>query len=232
MKCIRETPNLYRLVHIAPINSYFVREEDGLTLVDANLPGRGGQIAAAASKLGLPIRRVVLTHAHQDHVGSLDEICTQFPNLEVFIGSREARLLRQDFSFDTQEPKSRLKGKFPAVKTRPTRVLDNGDQVGSLQAFSSPGHTPGHVAYLDMRDRALLAGDAFQTAGGIAVAGVVRPLFPLPAWFTWERRLAAESARKLGDLRPSLLACGHGPVLPSPEKEIKRAIEVAQRRLG
>ena len=72
MKVIREMPDLFRLVGRLPINSYFVREDDGLTLVDANLPGRATRIVEIAMRLELPIRRIVLTHAHMDHTGSLD----------------------------------------------------------------------------------------------------------------------------------------------------------------
>ena len=72
MKVIREMPDLFRLVGRLPINSYFVREDDGLTLVDANLPGRATRIVEIALRLELPIRRIVLTHAHMDHTGSLD----------------------------------------------------------------------------------------------------------------------------------------------------------------
>ena len=46
MKLIREMPDLLRLVGFAPINSYFVREDDGLTLVDTNLPGRATKITS------------------------------------------------------------------------------------------------------------------------------------------------------------------------------------------
>src|SRR5690606_31675869 len=62
------------------------------------------------------------------------------------------------------------------------------------------------MAFLDTRTGALIAGDAFQTKGGIAVAGQLRPGFPFPALATWHQRTALESAKKLGKHRPSLLA--------------------------
>ena len=118
MKLIREMPDLYRLVGRLPINSYFVREDDGLTLVDANLPGRANRIVEIALRLELPIRRIVLTHAHMDHAGSLDAICELLPSADVFIGARESRLLEQDFSLDRTEPQMKIRGRFAAVKTR------------------------------------------------------------------------------------------------------------------
>ena len=56
------------------VNAYLVEEEDGLTLVDTMLPRSDERILAAAAALGKPIRRIALTHAHQDHIGSLDAL--------------------------------------------------------------------------------------------------------------------------------------------------------------
>ena len=119
MKLIREMPDLFRLVGRAPINSYFVREDDGLTLVDANLPGRSTRIVEIALRLELPIRRIALTHAHMNHTGSLDAICELLPGAQVFIGARESRLLEQDFSLDRTEPQRKIRGRFAPVKTKP-----------------------------------------------------------------------------------------------------------------
>src|SRR5690349_21006653 len=86
-----------------PVNAYFVREEDGLTLIDAGLPGMAKMYLAAAARLGRPIRRIALTHAHMDHVGALDALHAALPEVEVLIGEREARLLAGDLSLDAAE---------------------------------------------------------------------------------------------------------------------------------
>jgi glyoxylase-like metal-dependent hydrolase (beta-lactamase superfamily II) len=231
MKLIREMPDLFRLVGRLSINSYFVREDDGLTLVDASLPGRATQIVEIALRLELPIRRIVLTHAHRDHTGSLDAICELLPSAEVFIGARESRLLEEDFSLDRTEPQMKIRGRFAPVKTKPS-LLDPGDHVVSLRALSTPGHTPGHFSFFDERNGALLAGDAFQTAGGLAVAGDTRLLFPFPGIFTWNKQLAFESAVVLRNLNPTCLAPGHGRVLQLPLARIDRALRRAARNLG
>jgi hypothetical protein len=75
----------------------------------------------------------------------------------------------------------------------------------------------------------LIAGDAFQTRGGIAVSGVVRPLFPFPAIATWNKQTALASAVALRALGPSLLAVGHGNALREPAPAMDRAIETARR---
>ena len=100
--------------------------------------------------------------------------------------------------------------------------MHEGDRIGSLEVIATPGHNPGQLAFLDVRDRALIAGDAFQTLGGVAVAGVVKPLFPLPGLFAWHKGLSLESGRKLLALQPSLLTVGHGRALHAMERDLAR----------
>src|SRR5258708_1957824 len=116
MTPIRHTSNLFRLTRFAAFNSFLVREDDGLTLVDANLPGSARGILAAAGRLDAPIRRILITHAHPDHVGSLDALCARLPAVEVVIGAREARLLAGDGSLDPAEPRAKPSG-VPKVRT-------------------------------------------------------------------------------------------------------------------
>lgn len=213
---------------IFPVNCYLVREDDGLTLIDTALPGCGKAILAAAQKLGQPITRIALTHAHMDHVGALDQLHAALPDAEVLISARDARFLTGDKNLDPDEPKP-LKGGFATRTTKPTRFLAAGDRVGSLEVVAAPGHSPGQVAFFDTRDQTLIAGDAFQTRAGIAVAGVVRPLFPFIAFGTWHKPTALASARRLAALAPSHLAVGHGPVLVDPHVAIDGAIAVAER---
>jgi glyoxylase-like metal-dependent hydrolase (beta-lactamase superfamily II) len=106
--------------------------------------------------------------------------------------------------------------------------LKPGDRVGSLEVVASPGHTPGHLAFLDSRDRSLIAGDAYQTRGGIAVSGVIRPLFPFPAMATWHKPTALASGQALSKLQPTRLAVGHGDVLEEPTAAMASAIEAAR----
>jgi glyoxylase-like metal-dependent hydrolase (beta-lactamase superfamily II) len=222
---------LTKLTFLGVMNCYFVREDDGLTLIDAVIEGRAQQIIQAAQLQGQPIKRIVLTHAHVDHVGSLDELHAALPEVEVLITARDARFLSGDKSLDADEPADKLRGGYVVCKTQPTRLLHDGDRIGSLEVVATPGHTPGHASFLDVRDRTLIAGDAFQTQGGVAVSGTFVPLFPLPAFATWHKPLALASARKLRDLEPSRLAVGHGRVLEQPVAAMERAIETLAREL-
>jgi len=96
---------------------------------------------------------------------------------------------------------------------------------------ASPGHTPGHLSLLDTRDGTLVAGDAFQTRGAVAVAGTVVPLFPFPAMATWHKPTALASAHALRALMPTRMAVGHGLVLEKPLAAMDQAIVKATRTL-
>jgi glyoxylase-like metal-dependent hydrolase (beta-lactamase superfamily II) len=231
VRLIQETSRLIRLTSFGMVNCFLVQEHDGFTLVDTNLAGTGPGVIQAAQRSGAPIRRIVLTHAHIDHVGSLDSLVRRLPGIELAVGKRESRLLRRDFSLDAGESGKILFG-FPGAKSQPTLLLKDGDRVGSLQAVFSPGHTPGHMAFLDTRDGTLLAGDAFVTQMGVIAAGVFKLNFPFPWLFSWNRKLAAESARKLRDLNPSRLAVGHGKTIESPLAAMDKAVELAFRQCG
>jgi glyoxylase-like metal-dependent hydrolase (beta-lactamase superfamily II) len=216
-----------RMSRLGFVNCYLVEEEDGLTLVDTMLPRSSKPILAAAEKLGRPIVRIALTHAHGDHIGSLDELAGKLPDAEVSISARDARLLAGDMTLDPGEPDDKLRGGYPGADTRPGHTFNPGERVGSLEVIDSPGHTPGHVAFLDTRDRTLYCGDTFSTLGGVATTAKVNPRFPLPTMATWHRPLVVESARALRALDPARLAPGHGKVVESPAAAMDAAIAKA-----
>ena len=206
-----------QITRLGFVNAYLVTEDDGLTLVDTLITGGHKPILRAARDHGLPIVRIALTHAHMDHVGGLDKLVEALPDAEVLISSREARLLAGDASLDPEEPQTKIKGGVPKkVAARPTRTIEPGERIGSLEVIAAPGHTPGQVAFLDTRDRTLYCGDAYTTLGGVATTAKPNPRFPLPALVTWHRPTALETARALRALNPAALAPGHGKVVDEP----------------
>ena len=213
-----------RISRFGFVNTYLVREDDGFTVIDTMIPGSAKKILAAAEHEGAPIVRILLTHAHGDHIGSLDALHAAVPDAEVLISARDARLLAKDKSLDPGEPQDKLRGSYPGAKTTPTRLLNPGDRVGSLEVHAAPGHTPGHIALLDTRDRTLYCADAYSTLGGVATTAKANPRFPLPALATWHKPTALASARTLRALDPARLAPGHGKIVDAPGSAMDAAI--------
>jgi glyoxylase-like metal-dependent hydrolase (beta-lactamase superfamily II) len=229
MKIFRETENLCRLTRFGMFNCFLVKGEGGCTLIDTNIGGSARAILQFSRKLGWPISRIALTHAHFDHVSSLDELASALPGVEIVIGARESRFLRGDLSLDPGEHGKELFG-FASTRTKATRALADGEQVSWLRGISCPGHTPGHFAYLDVRDNSLVAGDAFVTQSGVVAAGVFKWTLPFPAWFSWNCTLSVRSAAKLRALNPSRLAVGHGKTLVSPGEAMDRAMAIGYKQ--
>ncbi|MDR9852379.1 MBL fold metallo-hydrolase [Paenibacillus sp. VCA1] len=226
---VHQVTQLSFMPRLFPVNVYLVEEEDGLTLIDAGMPFSLKGILKAAKSLGKPITRILLTHAHGDHVGALDGLKEAVPSAEVYISRRDQALLAGSRALEDGEPQMPIKGDVPKnIRTKPDRLLTDGERIGSLLAIATPGHTPGQMAFLDTRSNVLIAGDAFQLRGGMAVSGDMRPLFPFPAMATWNKEAALASARRLADLKPSWLAVGHGRMLERPAEAINEAIRRAE----
>ncbi len=221
------TPSITRISRFGFVNAYLIAEDDGLTVVDTMLPGSAKPILRAAERLGAPIVRIALTHAHGDHIGSLDALAAALPGVEVLISARDARLLEKDKSLDPGEPQVKVRGSLPGAKTRPTRTLAPGDTVGSLEVIAAPGHTPGQVAFLDRRDRTLLCADAYTTIGRVATTDKMRLPFPLASMATWHGPTELETARALRALEPARLAPGHGKIVDAPLAAMDAAIAKA-----
>lgn len=213
-----------------PVNCYLLEEENGLTLIDAAMPFSAKGIIRTAEKLGKAVTAIILTHAHDDHVGALDAIAKHYPDAKVYISERDADLLRGDRSLRPDEPQMPIKGGVPKnIVTKPDVLLKEGDTIGSLKAIRTPGHTPGSMSFIDQRSGSVIAGDALQMFRKFVVAGTLVPLFPFPALATWNKEIALQSARKLQALKPSLLAAGHGDWVKNPDSKLQEAIERSER---
>jgi glyoxylase-like metal-dependent hydrolase (beta-lactamase superfamily II) len=215
------------------VNCYLVEEKEHLTLIDTAMEEHVEHILNVAEDIGKPINNIILTHAHHDHIGGLVTLKQLIPYSTVYISSREAPLMQGDLSVYEDEPNTPVRGIFPKKNTIKADIfLHGGELIGSLLALFTPGHTPGSMSFIDTRNNALIAGDAFQTAGGLAVAGQIRQSFPFPALGTWNKKIALESARKIQSYSPSLLAVGHGEILSQPMTAMSLAIAEAELNLN
>ena len=202
------------------VNAFLVREEDGFTLVDTTVRGGADELIAAARGAGADIRRIALTHGHGDHVGSLDALKQKLGNtVEVLMSDLDARIHDGETVTDKKPP-----GSWPKITTKPDVRLTGGERIGSLEVVPTPGHTPGHVSFLDTRDRTLIVGDTLTSIGGLAVSNHFHWTFPLAAMATWDKDKDVESAKKIRSLDPAMLVVGHGGPVREPAAELDKAI--------
>jgi glyoxylase-like metal-dependent hydrolase (beta-lactamase superfamily II) len=200
-----------RLTQFGLVNAYIVPEHDGLTLIDAGLPGLERRVWGAVRRLDRPLTRIALTHAHDDHIGAVDALLRAQPDIELLVGEGDVALLAER-----------------GCRATPTRRLRGGDRIGSLSVIDTPGHSPGHVAFLDGRDGTLYAGDTFVNVPGLHVASVLNAWFPLPTLGTHDPAQTTHSARTLLDTPVRWLAVGHGRPVGSPLPAMRRAVQDAE----
>jgi glyoxylase-like metal-dependent hydrolase (beta-lactamase superfamily II) len=220
VKTTQLNDHLIQLTRYGFVNAYLVREDDGFTLVDTTMPRTGDAFIAAAAAAGAPIRRIALTHGHGDHVGSVGELKDKLGSeVQILMPELDARILAGE-----KVVQGKLTGSWPKVAWAPDVRLQAGDTVGSLEVIPSPGHSPGHVAFLDTRDRTLIAGDVFTTFGATAVSNHFYWRFPLAAMATFDKAQDLASARALRALDPALLVVGHGRAVSAPGTAMDAAI--------
>ena len=224
MSTKRLTEHIVQFTRFGFVNAFFVREDDGLTLVDTTVLRSADALLEAAREAGGPIKRIALTHGHGDHVGSLDALHERLGGgVPVLMSELDARILAGEQVVDGKPT-----GIWPKLATVPNARLAHDATVGSLRVIESPGHTPGHVSFLDTRDGTLIAGDVFTSIGRVATASAWNWIFPLAVMATFDRRQNLASARALRALEPSLMVVGHGPAVHAPTTEMDGAIARAE----
>ncbi|MGH3148315.1 MAG: MBL fold metallo-hydrolase, partial [Rubrobacter sp.] len=148
------------------INVLLLENDDGWTLVDTGVAGSVVRIKAAITALGSgpeDLKRIFLTHHHDDHTGGLKELLEWAPHAELGATAHEAEVVSGRRGFD---PPSNRFFRYVSRNAQPPgipvgKVLEEGDAVSGFRIISTPGHTLGHVSLLRDEDGLLFTADAF-----------------------------------------------------------------------
>ena len=195
-----------------PIHVWLVVEEDGVTLVDAGIPQMAKGILKAVDQIGAgPLKRIVLTHGHVDHVGAIKRILTSIP-VPVYVHTIEIPFMEGDLAYPRRK-KAAVSVEKGIVKPLPADETGQLLPIGGLQPYFTPGHSPGHVIYWHERDRVVLGGDLFTSKKG-------KLRRPMPM-FTADMAEAVESSKILRLLKPDQLEICHGNSVHNPADQLE-----------
>ena len=194
------------------VNAYLV----GDVLVDAG--GRRSGKTILRQLGGHDISAHAITHAHPDHQGASDEVCTKL-GVPYWVGERDADAAETPSLIRERQPDHPVARFYDSIFTGPGRKVDRmlreGDEVAGFKVIDAPGHSAGHVVFWRGADGVLVIGDVLNNMNiWTGIPGLHEPkpyLTPDPA----ESR---RSARKLGALEPKLVVFGHGPALRDTRK--------------
>jgi glyoxylase-like metal-dependent hydrolase (beta-lactamase superfamily II) len=239
-------PGVHRLeftVGTKPIAMYLLAG-DGLTLVDAGLPGTPEEIyLPAIRQLGRrpeEVRLLVLTHADADHIGGNSEVRRLFPNALFACHARDQRWCSDPAVISAE----RYDGFAPyglrydqavfdmlASWMGPPEPMDLLLQGGErlrlsdddwLTVYHVPGHTPGHICLHNPTERYALIGDAIFGLSQLDTAGNWSAPPPYTSVDAYRGTLQTLAALEI-DL---LLTC-HYPVMRG--EAVRRFIEDSRR---
>jgi glyoxylase-like metal-dependent hydrolase (beta-lactamase superfamily II) len=240
--------------YVGPVNVYLVAEEP-LTLIDT---GPKTKEALAALKEGLrkarvrisDLKRIVLTHAHEDHCGLAKSLRDEAKDAQVFVhgwetGHRAGRLEYDEHRSLLEragvpaEEVAQMRRMYEGVRRyadaledhEHSELVDDEElrfEKGALRVVHTPGHTPGSCSFLREADRTVIAGDC--------VLKRITPnpvLSPDPVDPTRRFRSLAEylvSLARLRSLAPTLVYGGHGDEVHDYEELFNRYLRAINER--
>ncbi|WP_454084606.1 MBL fold metallo-hydrolase [Georgenia sp. Marseille-Q6866] len=214
-------PHLHRLGNDV-VASYLIDLPEGITLVDAGLPGHWKDLLRELAAIGRPlsdVRGLVVTHGDSDHIGFAERLRVE-TGVPVYVHAADAHRARTGEKQKTPMGPSRLGPMLGflayglrknGLRTRYVREVvevadgDVLDLPGSPLVVGMPGHSPGSIAVHVPAADAVFVGDALTTRHVLTGREGAQP-----APFTDKPEQALASLDRLAGLDASWVLPGHG----------------------
>lgn len=218
-------PGVWRIPLLGDyVNGFMLRDDDGqVTLVDMGLRSSGSKVMAALRSIGSgpgDVTRLLLTHCHPDHAGGAAHVQRE-TGRPVDLHADDAEYVRTGTQPDA-DPSTRLGRLLRRLPDPKMETVTVGEEVtdgqvltvaGGIRVVHTPGHSPGHAAYLHEGSGVLIAGDAIFN-----VLGMRWPIRMLCSNFA----LTQKTAQRLGELEYTTAAFTHGPEIRDNGREAIR----------
>jgi glyoxylase-like metal-dependent hydrolase (beta-lactamase superfamily II) len=198
-------------------NAFLIDGDDGLTLIDVGWAKAPATLLKTVAEIGRKpsdIKRIVLTHAHPDHVQGAAEL-RRATGARILIHAEDSAWLQLGRVPHQGRAGAlgHLVDRLPKLHWTPFSAdgfLTDGELIegsAGLRVIHTPGHTPGHIALHHEPTGTALVGDAVFHRGELALG---------PAALAADPLLRAGSLAKLpGDLKA--VGFAHGAPLTEPD---------------
>ncbi|WP_226487226.1 MBL fold metallo-hydrolase [Streptomyces parvulus] len=242
---VRQVADGTYLVHGSHTNWVILADGDAVTLVDTGYPGDRQQLLDSLAAVGSSpeaVAAVLITHAHNDHLGSAEYLRAAH-GTPVLLHEAEVPHARRDFLQQVSVGTILRNAWRPGVLPWTVHVLRSGgteqhpvaapapfpapgalDLPGRPVPVHTPGHTDGHCVFHLPGAGVVISGDALVS--GHAISRIDGPQL-LPDLFHHDRARAVDSLDVIAGLDGNLLLPGHGPLHRGP---VKDAAERARER--
>ncbi|WP_424008480.1 MBL fold metallo-hydrolase [Haloferax denitrificans] len=198
-----------RRFRLRGVNAYLVSGGSETVLVDAGTPWDRDRLLRGLARSDLDpgaIDRVLVTHFDLDHVGTLASLSLR-DDVPIHLAEPDASHLTGASKPSLTSLKGvaqRALASFVERPTNPVEVVRDGDELGGFVAYRTPGHTPGHTAFVHEGHGVAFVGDMVRESNG--------RLGLLPGFIATDAAENRRSVREFAARCPpvDVVAMGHG----------------------